>query len=368
MSPTRTTRAKSTTSTQSSKKSLGETHGLLVFQEQLAMLAHKLGKDISLDEGNLLRKVLTKKGTGKDKVRDKIYKKFRSRLCRTRTHKEGRKLSGLTWNTSPAMASTYLTLYLTVRYPSSARGSVIIIRLSGWLRSWTRSQKIRRLELSTQPKSFGFEIEPPSINKSGRVWEIDDDGKTLIQPLAGIKGLGDSALDQIINNRPFNTIEEFLFNEGITYSKLNKKALDVLVRSKALDELMDDRFTGLRHFWSAVAVDRPRKEKNLEDNIELYAPEGDFTDEEKLEHFASLTGIFPIHEIMPQEIQDNLMGRGCPPISEYDPDLQLVWFIPREVKVKKTNSLNKVYVANLEYNEKWGFSTRSLRRTFRRLT
>ena len=29
------------------------------------MLAHKLGKDLSLDEGNMLRKVLTKKGTGK---------------------------------------------------------------------------------------------------------------------------------------------------------------------------------------------------------------------------------------------------------------------------------------------------------------
>ena len=162
---------------------------------------------------------------------------------------------------------------------------------------------------------------------------------------------------------------------------------------------MDDRFTGLRHFWSAVAVDRPRKEKNLEDNITLYAPEGDFTDEEKLEHFASLTGIFPIHEIMPQEIQDNLLARGCPPISEHDPDLQLVWFIPREVKVKKTKngveywvisttdsnsfdanircwgvrsddkiSLNKVYVANLEHNEKWGFSTRSIKKSFRRLT
>jgi hypothetical protein len=103
--------------------------------------------------------------------------------------------------------------------------------------------------------------------------------------------------------------------------------------------------------------------------------------------------------MMPQEIQDNLMNRGCPPISEYDPELQLVWFIPREVKIKKTKngkeywiihttdsnshdarircwgvkendriSLNKVYVANLEYNDKWGFSTRSIKRSFRRLT
>ena len=131
----------------------------------------------------------------------------------------------------------------------------------------------------------------------------------------------------------------------------------------------------------------------------MYAPEGDFTDEEKLEHFASLTGIFPLHEIMPQHIQNNLMQRGCPPISEYDPDLELVWFIPREVIRRKTKngkdywiinttdsnafnaqircwgvkdtdriSLNKVYVAKLEYNDKWGFSTRSIGRHFRRLS
>jgi DNA polymerase-3 subunit alpha len=42
-----------------------ETYGFLIFQEQIALLAHKLGEDISLEEGNKLRKLLTKKGTGK---------------------------------------------------------------------------------------------------------------------------------------------------------------------------------------------------------------------------------------------------------------------------------------------------------------
>ena len=54
-----------------------ETYGFLIFQEQIAMLAHKLGHNLTLDEGNLLRKLLTKKGTGKgNEVKDKIYKKF----------------------------------------------------------------------------------------------------------------------------------------------------------------------------------------------------------------------------------------------------------------------------------------------------
>ena len=54
-----------------------ETYGFLIFQEQIASLAHQLGEDISLDEGNLLRKLLTKKGTGKGaEHKEQIRKKF----------------------------------------------------------------------------------------------------------------------------------------------------------------------------------------------------------------------------------------------------------------------------------------------------
>ena len=48
-----------------------ETYGFLIFQEQIALLAHKLG-GLTLDEGNKLRKVLTKKGTGKDDIKTKL--------------------------------------------------------------------------------------------------------------------------------------------------------------------------------------------------------------------------------------------------------------------------------------------------------
>ena len=52
-----------------------ETHGFLIFQEQIAQLAYNLGDGITMDEANLLRKVLTKKGTGKGhEVKDEIHK------------------------------------------------------------------------------------------------------------------------------------------------------------------------------------------------------------------------------------------------------------------------------------------------------
>jgi DNA polymerase III alpha subunit len=47
-------------------------------------------------------------------------------------------------------------------------------------------------------KSMGFKIQPLDINSSGTVWEISEDGKTLIQPLTSVKGLGDKAIEQIM--------------------------------------------------------------------------------------------------------------------------------------------------------------------------
>jgi len=196
-------------------------------------------------------------------------------------------------------------------------------------------------------KSFGFEIEPLNINTSGNVWGISKSGKTLIQPLSSIKGLGTAAIQQIINNRPFDNIEDFLFNENVVYSKLNKKCLDVLVRSETLDTFMDKRFTGRKHFWSAIAVDRPRNKKKLNQNIEAYAPEGDFTFEQEIENIVSLTGRFPFERVVDKEVVEGLQRNCIPPISEFDADLSVCWAVPRTVKEKTTKAGKKYYEIEL---------------------
>jgi len=369
-----------------------ETNGFLIFQEQIAMLAHKLGKNLSLDEGNMLRKVLTKKGTGKAaKVKKALHGKF-VEGCVEKGMKQGEAqrlwdtfeyFSGYGFNKSHAVSYSmisYQCAWLLTYYPEC------------WMAAFLDKEPETRKEKAISiAKQFGFEIEPLNINTSGRVWEISEDGKRLIQPLTSIKGLGDVAIDQIFIGRPFDSIESFLFNEEMRYSKLNKKSLDVLVRSGTLTPLMDHRFTGLKHFWSAVAVDRPRKPKNLEENIDLYAPEGDFTEEEKIQSLVDLTGQFPIRRVVTEDIMERLASMCIPPVSEYDPELQVVWLVPRKVTPKKTKNgkdylvvdvtdsnssnirircwgvdvrggdniqLNKPYLIRPQYNLEWGFSTR----------
>jgi len=324
-----------------------ETHGFLIFQEQIAMLAHKLGKDLSLDEGNLLRKLLTKKGTGKGhEEKEKIYAKFiEGCLEREMPREAADKLwttfeyfSGYGFNKSHAVSYSiisYQCAFLCNYFPSE------------WTAAFLEREPEHRKEKAINlAKQHGFSIQDINVNTSGMYWEIMDKN-TLVAPLTTIKGLGEKAIEQILNNRPFKDIEDFLFNENIVYSKLNKKSLDVLCRAGALGDLIDDRFSGDKHFWSAVCVDRPKRMKNFLENLEAYEPEGSFTEEEKIIFTTDLTGIFPVSKVITPTIQTRIDEYVLPPISDYDHDLKNCWCIPRSITVKKTKTDKKFYVVEV---------------------
>ena len=375
-----------------------ETFGFLIFQEQIALLANKLG-GLTLDEGNMLRKVLTKKGTGKGGVKDQLRIKFIEGCARNKIRTDDavslwnkfEYFSGYGFNKSHAVSYSVISFqcaWLWNYYPAEW--------MAAFLDKEPESRKEKAINIA---QKYGFDIEPLDINKSGTVWEISDDGKTLIQPLTSIKGLGLSAIEQILNCRPFKDAESLLFNENITYSKLNKKSLDALCRGGAIDNIIDDRFTGRKHFWSACVVDRPKSLKKLSENIETYKPEGDFSEEEIIQFKTDLTGIFPINLVVGPETIQRLSEKFVPPISEYDQDLEVCWFIPRKIIPRKTKNgklywivevidsnnnltkircwgvkpekdkinLNRPYMARLNYDENWGFSTYAIGRTFRLL-
>ena len=189
-----------------------------------------------------------------------------------------------------------------------------------------------------------------------------------------------------------------MFNDEVVYSKLNKKALDTLFKSGACNDLMDDRFFGTKHFWASCVSERPKNKKKLLENIDLMRDEGDFSVEEMIENLSTLTGVFPIHLVLDEDVQQRLDHYQVPPLGEWDNDLGVAWFIPREIVKKKTKNnkdywivkvidstnastsikcwgvkkrdeiyINRPYMSKLEYDEQWGFSTRSVYHNFRLL-
>lgn len=385
-----------------------ETYGFLIFQEQIALLAHKLGKNISLDEGNLLRKLLTKKGTGKGA---ELKYSIRDRFVAGCTEKGMRKKDALEmWQNFEYFSGygfnkSHAVCYSIISYQCAW---LLTYHEGEWMASYLDkvSDKKKESAIATA-KTLGYKISKLDVNISGRQWEYDEKENSLLQPLTTIKGLGASAMDQVVHNRPFNTVEDFLFHPDVKYSKLNKKALDVLVRAGACNDLVDERFRGLKHFWSAAVVDRPKNKKRFMDNIELYKNEGDFTKSEMISFKSELTGIFPFELVMSDTVRLKLEKLPIVPISEYElalsvegyeQDQLLVWFVPRKLTKKKTARgkeywiidvvdsnnrmvsikcwnpsdkdtvfVNQPYMAKLDHSEQWGFSTRSIRKCFRLL-
>tara|TARA_B100000424_G_scaffold153094_1_gene116972 strand:- start:308 stop:817 length:510 start_codon:yes stop_codon:yes gene_type:complete len=110
-----------------------------------------------------------------------------------------------------------------------------------------------------------------------------------------------------------------------------------------MESLMDERFFGDKHFWSAVVVDKPKNKKRLDANIEKYREEGDFSKGERINHLQALTGIYPINMVVPVKAYKFFELHGIMPLSEYDRELGKGWCIPTEVNLKKTKGGKPYY-------------------------
>ena len=370
---------------------LGKTFGLIVFQEDIMNLVNVLGHKITMTDANVLRKLLTKKGLSESKMKEKknLYERF----------VKGCQNKGMSFTQAKVLwdKMEYFSGYGFSK--NHAIPYSIISYQCAWLQTYYTDQWIsafldhepeKRKEAAINiARSFGYEVKGLDINTSGTRWEVMS-GK-LVSPLTTIKGLGEAAIDEIIHKRPFSSVEDLLFDKGVTARKVNKKSLDALCRAGAMQCLQDDRFFGDKHFWSAVVVDKPKNKKKLDENIEKYRDEGDFTKGERITHLQALTGIYPINMVVPVKAYQFFEMHGIMPLSEYDAELGKGWCIPTEVVSKKTRAGKPYYQVTVidssmetqkvncwgvdpkadtiyphrlyvlewpQHNQTWGFSTR----------
>jgi len=334
-----------------------ETRGFLIFQEQIALLAHRLGKNISLDDANLLRKLLTKKGldASKQAKKEEIMTKFvagciEKKISRDVAMDMWQKFeyfSGYGFNKSHAVAYSiisYQTAWLATYYNAE------------WACAFLDKEPESRKEAAINiAKSWGYTIKPLNINTSGRRWTVLGDN-TLVAPLTTIKGLGAAAIDEIIEKRPFLSVEQLLFDGGVVARRLNKKSLVALCLAEAMQDLMDDRFLGDAHFYHTVVHDKPKSKKKLDDAVQIYI-DGykkdpstfpiNFTKSERITAIQTITGIYPISMVVPKKAVDVLNKMCYPPISEYDFELNRGWCVPIKVEKKYTKNKKPYYIVDV---------------------
>jgi DNA polymerase III alpha subunit len=101
---------------------------------------------------------------------------------------------------------------------------------------------------------FNLSVLPPDVNVSDAGFTPDVEANAIRFGLGGIKGIGAAVAAQVLADRPFTDVEDFVTRSSRKYSKVNKKAREILWNVGALD-----RF-GARKDWTP----KERAEQELE--------------------------------------------------------------------------------------------------------
>ena len=213
---------------------LKETYGITVYQEQVMLLSRKMA-GFSRGESDSLRKAMgkkrpaemakmkvkfiescTKNGLPKDKV-EKVWKDWEE-------------FAKYAFNKSHATCYAYLsyqTAYLKTHYPAEFMAANLSRNLND----------IKKItQLISEANHMGIEVMRPDINESSLDFTVTKNG-VIRFGLAAIKGVGGSAVEQIINERNENGAFKNIFDfaKRVNLRSVNKRSFEALAKAGAFD-------------------------------------------------------------------------------------------------------------------------------------
>jgi DNA polymerase-3 subunit alpha len=244
-----------------------ETQGVIVYQEQVMQIAQELA-GYSLGAADLLRRAMGKKIRSEmDKQRDIFVKG-----AMVNGLKEGRanaifdllaKFADYGFNKSHAAAYavvSYHTAYMKANYPVEFLAASMQLDMGN-----TDKLAIFRQEA----KSLKIDLVPPSVQTSFVHFTVRD--SKIFYALAAIKGVGESAVGQIISEREQNGSYKDLsdFFSRIDIRQVNKRAIESLICAGALDcfgHTREQLLAGMERlmgFASRMASDRESGQNDM---------------------------------------------------------------------------------------------------------
>ncbi|HJF28996.1 MAG TPA: DNA polymerase III subunit alpha [Acinetobacter lwoffii] len=219
---------------------LEPTYGIMVYQEQV-MQAAQYCAGYTLGGADLLRRAMGKKKPEEMVKQRKIFiegaaKKDIDEATANHIFDYMEKFAGYGFNKSHAAAYAlvaYQTAWLKAHYPAEFLAAVM---------SSEMQNTDNVVFLIDDCRKNNLEVLPPSVNMSIYQFHAIDE-KTIVYGLGAIKGVGEAAMQSVINSRneqgPYKDL--FDFCHRIDLKKINKRTLEALIRAGALDCLGIER-------------------------------------------------------------------------------------------------------------------------------
>ncbi len=233
------------------EKYLGETFGVMVYQEDVMKIVHHFA-GLDLDESDVLRRIMTGKKKNSDTFERLKTKYFNN--CRERGYPEDltqevwrqiASFSGYSFckaHSASFAVESFQSLYLKTYYPLEFM-TAVINNFGGFYRTEIYVHEARMC---------GASIEPPCVNNSRVLTHID--GKTIYLGFIHIADLEKKVSRRIVEERNRNGDYRSL-KDFVSRIDIDKEQLEILIRMGSF------RFTGLNKYalmWEKNAVHNPR--------------------------------------------------------------------------------------------------------------
>jgi DNA polymerase-3 subunit alpha len=243
---------------------LKETYGVIVYQEQVMQVAQILA-GFSLGEADNLRRAMGKKKVEEMDKWGKIFQKGAVDHGVDADVAAGifalmAKFAEYGFNKSHSAAYgliTYQTAWLKANYPVEFYAALL-----------TRDQADTDSVVAyiQQARNSSISVLPPDVNESKLSFSVS--GGRVRFGLGAIKGLGAGAIDVLIEARrsgPFASLFDLV--RRIDTRKVNRKAMEVLIKSGAMDSFGQPRDV----LWSNVAkaIERAQEDQRERDSAQV---------------------------------------------------------------------------------------------------
>ena len=217
------------------KEVLEETLGVIVYQEQVMQIANKLA-GYSLGEADLLRRAMGKKKP--EEMAQQRERFVEGAAQRNYPSKKIEKIfdlmaqfAGYGFNKSHSAAYAllaYQTAYLKTHYP---------VEFMAALLTSVTGNTDDVVKYINECREMGIAVEPPDINVSDANFTPHD--QAIRFGLAAVKNVGHNAIESIVAGRKklgrYRDIFEFA--ESVDLRLLNKRVLESLIKSGAMDSM-----------------------------------------------------------------------------------------------------------------------------------
>lgn len=224
------------------------------------------------------------------------------------------------------------------------------------------STPVKLAKASSEIKKMGYKVVPIDINYAEKTWTILE-GKKFMPSFLSCKGVGASAIDEIMQNRPYSGIDDLLWNDDgkWKHSKFNKRALDSLIKVRAFGS-MDIVGEG-KHFESyrqmhdvligasveikkSTKKDPWRGKKAMTELLLESQGTKEWSSYELAKHSIDLLGSFSPSMLIDDDLQAALGERGVACIDEYSRK-DLYWFIVKKATTKLTKNKKPYLLLNI---------------------